>query len=483
MEKDVEEQMIKDDKVQIMDKSDDLKETDKADQIEYYDDISTHADNENDLDQVADEVVDGQVNGSESRHVQSRDLSPEKTTEAAHQRHSEVAQGLGAIFLPPTLEEAVEDPDESSIFDIIGKATPRPAKAGESNASRAPPAKRVKPSSPSKRISLLRKSLSPQKALHTAATASTPQKKVAGIRSSLVRKSPAVVRESHDQARGKVSTPRSSHKASAPSVQDAKKVSTISALRTPPALQKSSRPLTKPTFQLPSDAITAKLKLQREERLRRQEEEAKLRMEFKARPAPRNAGPIDIKQNTTSRLRMSVMTGERLPGSLMQSTRTFAHSVAPKKTGTTAEMFKKPVRRDQVSAIGAHQQPGATAYQESAVTAAQRLERGRPETVPATVDEKSATTKGITLPTTARLQQNSRLSSTVMSARPVHRPDGKEVFNRDRVELEERERVMREKAEAVKKAREAATERGRQLSREWAEKKRAAEKKKEEGVQ
>lgn len=485
----VEEEGIDDAKTQITGKLEALKPGNEVDQTEYYDDISTHAIDENDLDEVADGVVGKQVSVFESKHAQSeieapaaQELSPEKATTGTHGRRSGVAQGLDAIFVPPTLEEAGEDPDESSIFDIIGKATPKPAKASESSVLRASSAKRVKPS-PSKRISLLRKSLSPQKLLHATATASTPQKKVAGIRPSLVRKSPAAARESYDLARGKVSTPRSSRKEPASSVQDVKKVATISALRTPPALQKSSRPLTKPIFQLPSDAITTKLKLQREERLRRQEEETKRRMEFKARPAPRNAGPIDIKQNTTSRLRMSVMTGELIPGSLMQSTRTRAHSVAPKETGAIASTFKKPIKVNQAPAAKAHQRPTPTAHQQRAITAAQRP---GPEArnMPATVNEKSAATKDSTTPATVRLQnpQSSRLSSSVISARPVQRPDGKEIFNRNRAELEEREKAMREKAEAVKKAREAATERGRQLSREWAEKKRAAESKKEEGM-
>lgn len=486
----VEEEGIDDAKTQITGKLEALKPGNEVDQTEYYDDISTHAIDENDLDEVTDGVVGKQVSVFESKHAQSeigapaaQDLSPEKATTETYGRLSGVAQGLDAIFVPPTLEEAGDDHDESSIFDIIGKATPKPAKASESSVSRASPAKRVKPSSPSKRISLLRKSLSPQKLLHASATASTPQKKVGGIRSSLVRKSPAATRESYDLARGKVSTPRSSRKEPASSVQDVKKVATISALRTPPALQKSSRPLTKPIFQLPSDAITTKLKLQREERLRRQEEETKRRMEFKARPAPRNAGPVDIKQNTTSRLRMSVMTGELIPGSLMQSTRTRAHSVAPKETGAIASTFKKPIKVNQAPAAKAHQRSTPTAHQQRAITAAQRL---GPEArnMPATVNEKSAATKDSTTPATVRLQnpQSSRLSSSVISARPVQRPDGKEIFNRNRAELEEREKAMREKAEAVKKAREAATERGRQLSREWAEKKRAAESKKEEGM-
>lgn len=378
-------------------------------------------------------------------------------------RQSEVVQALDALFVPPTINEGEEDVDESSIFDIISKVAPSEPATQTSDAKYQSPMKESIVVSPHKRVSILRKSSSPRKPQNLAATTTSPIRESVCARSSMTRQSPSAIRENNPNGTGRPfaqssarSTPmRASYATSA-------RRPTISALRTPPALQKSARPLTKPSFQLPSDAITARLKAQREERLKRQEEEARKRTEFKARPMPRPTGTVDIKQNTASRLRMSIMAVDRasMPG------------------------------------LSTRNAPGEdrTARARTITTTRTKLAAAKPSTGPAQSDTKqvsepvSGVTKaanqaaGVPL-SSAPLRDGlqARMSySTTSSRPPVQRPDGREVFNRGRVELEEREKAMRDKAEAVRKAREAATERGRVLSKEWAEKKRSAERKKRE---
>ncbi|MBE7180840.1 MAG: hypothetical protein INR71_06465, partial [Terriglobus roseus] len=78
---------------------------------------------------------------------------------------------------------------------------------------------------------------------------------------------------------------------------------------TPPPPAKSSKAPTRPTFALPGEAVAAKLKAAREERLKREEEEAQRRREFKARPVRNSMGPVAVKTTASSRARESLMHG------------------------------------------------------------------------------------------------------------------------------------------------------------------------------
>lgn len=420
--------------------------------------------------QIAAETPDVDMIQAESQASDDSTLAEVVAAETAtpddheeDRRQSEVVQALDALFVPPTIDEAEEDVDESSIFDIISKVAPSEPATQTPHAKHQSPTKESIVVSPHKRVSMLRKSSSPRKPQNLAATTTSPIRKSVCTRSSMTRQSPSAIRENNPNSSGRPlaqssarSTPmKASHATSA-------RRPTISALRTPPALQKSARPLTKPSFQLPSDAITARLKAQREERLKRQEEEARKRTEFKARPMPRPTGTVDIKQNTASRLRMSIMAVDRasMPG---LSTRN-----APGEDRTARARTITTTRNTPGTA-----KPSPGPAQSGA------------KQVSAPVSEVTkAANQAATVPSSSAAPRDgpqARMSCSTMSGRPpVQRPDGREIFNRGRVELEEREKAMRDKAEAVRKAREAATERGRALSKEWAEKKRAAERKKRE---
>jgi hypothetical protein len=218
-----------------------------------------------------------------------------------------------------------------------------------------------------------------------------------------------------------------------------------SATFQPPPPPKSSKPPTVPNFQLPGEAVAAKLKAQREERLKREEEDAakkeKEKAAFKARPVPVQKGnPVVVRQTSASRARESLISGvngdkkENGPPATIPPKRTSSLTVA--KRGSTV-VPSRPV-----------------------------------------VPSSSASSRASSFSTTAGSNAGKR-SSIVMTKATVTpvdaaalRQKGREVYNRDKIEKERLERERKEKEEAAKRARAEAAERGRIASREWAEKQR-----------
>jgi hypothetical protein len=186
-----------------------------------------------------------------------------------------------------------------------------------------------------------------------------------------------------------------------------------------PAPPKSSKPPTVPNFQLPGEAIAAKLKAQREERMKREEEEAAKKAAFKARPAPiMRSGSTSVRQTAASKARQSLIIGENDTG----LKRTGSVNAGSKRNST---ILCRPTLISTVSSSSSDSKRNSLVITKSNVTAADAA--------------------------TQRLK-------------------GKEIFNRDKLEKERREQERREKEEAAKKARAMAAERGRIASREWAEK-------------
>ncbi|SLM34091.1 hypothetical protein LPUS_02768 [Lasallia pustulata] len=70
---------------------------------------------------------------------------------------------------------------------------------------------------------------------------------------------------------------------------------------------KSLKPPTRPSFSLPGDAISRKLKEAREERQRAEEAAAAQKRQFKARPVRLSQAPVLVKNTAASRARMSVL--------------------------------------------------------------------------------------------------------------------------------------------------------------------------------
>jgi hypothetical protein len=188
---------------------------------------------------------------------------------------------------------------------------------------------------------------------------------------------------------------------------------------------KSAKPPTMPTFSLPGESISAKLKAQREERLKREEEAEKERKTFKARPVPTKTSRPSVlpRENRASQARMSIYANG-----------INKENVAPRQSSAASR-------------------PSASAKPSGRRTTAVIEKPGPPKapvcTLPSAADRKSSATKE-------------------GAAQP--KPNGKQVFGRSKAEMERLEKERKEKEEATRKARAEAAERGRQASREWAEK-------------
>lgn len=233
----------------------------------------------------------------------------------------------------------------------------------------------------------------------------------------------------------------------------------------PPVVARSKKAPTMPAFSLPGEAVAAKLKAQREERMKREEDEAEKeqKREFKARPVPRKSSAPVVKPTAASRARESLMHA--------------AGSEGAEKNAEANGVDIKPLKRTSSVQLS-HEKRVSTRVSKRPSTA--------PLNPPSTISEKPKPTHSAkrTLYTTTNGTSTSkpRVSSITSHATSAAKPavtvaaaatqklKGKEVFNRDKLEKQERERVRREKEDAAKQARAAAAERGRQASREWAEK-------------
>ncbi|KAK4122613.1 hypothetical protein N657DRAFT_575285 [Parathielavia appendiculata] len=216
---------------------------------------------------------------------------------------------------------------------------------------------------------------------------------------------------------------------------------------------KSTKPPTRPTFELPGEAISRKKREEREAKLRAQEEEERKRREFKARPIRASLVPNTIPRETrTSLVRQKSRTTE---GSSDSATTTIT-----------------PVSKKRHSLVGASGTPAAT-------TSATFHSRGRN---PDSTNNATATTSRrahSTTPSQASIHSRSSGRSkqtgdeVAAASVPPHKPlRGKEVYARDNAVREERERERREREQAARVAREKAAERSREMSRLWAEKQR-----------
>jgi hypothetical protein len=205
---------------------------------------------------------------------------------------------------------------------------------------------------------------------------------------------------------------------------------------------KSTKPPTKSTFSLPGEAISAKVKAQREERLRREEEAEKEKKTFKARPIPAKISRPSVvpRETKASQARISSITNG-----------TNKENVAP-KPGITIQPPKVP----RPTSLDANK-PGTKANSSVRRTTT-----------------TSTTLTTVTNPRISSLNLTTGQKSTVTKFDSVtQKAKGKEVFGRTKAQLEQAEKERKEKEEATRKARLEAAERGRQASREWAEKQRA----------
>jgi len=270
---------------------------------------------------------------------------------------------------------------------------------------------------------------------------------------------------------------RASTSAGSPRLAQIKQKSAIAALHTPPKPAKSNKAVTKSSFQLPGEAIAAKLKAQREERKEREEdEEEKKRKSATARSGLKSTRTAELGGAGTmnSRPRMSIVRGTlelgRKPESRTASTMITARpSMAPRGASSTAKLASRTVA--PTSRTPTDRTKPATATTNSL----------RKPTVSATVRSTPDST-AVTKPTRSSLGKQ-RESIGHANSTTVKRPavtrvhsSGVDVYRRPLLQKAAEEKALKEKIEAHKKARAEAAERSRQLSREFAEKKKGASK-------
>ncbi|MCJ1283859.1 hypothetical protein MMC26_003190 [Xylographa opegraphella] len=219
-----------------------------------------------------------------------------------------------------------------------------------------------------------------------------------------------------------------------------KKHTRVSSISKPPFVpQRSTKAPTRPTFTLPGDAISQKLKAQRASRLAREEAEdqASKKRDFKAQPVRVSLAPV-VRGTAASRARMSLVRGG-------EGSNDGASAARRKEEGTPS-------------------QPATTAA-------------ARTSSVASSGAQLTATTKRASIapppngPSYVRANTSAPRGAPSLAGPATSK--GKEVFGRALAEQEARDAARREKEDAARKARAEAAERGRVASREWARKMRA----------
>ncbi|KAG5990998.1 hypothetical protein E4U43_004139, partial [Claviceps pusilla] len=184
-----------------------------------------------------------------------------------------------------------------------------------------------------------------------------------------------------------------------------------------------------PTFELPGEAISRRKREEREAKLRAEEEEARRRREFKARPVRQSTGPVAAPRETlTSRARQS----KPLPEATSEV------KIRQKRLSVGPVGRSSPQTRGRIAGTATTRECRAT----SAFTVCG--EGGR---------RSSASLEGLT----------------------VHQQRRRELLDRDNSFAQAGKKEKQEKKERetlAKIAREEAAERSRMASREWAEKMR-----------
>ncbi|KAH8818044.1 hypothetical protein F5882DRAFT_388131 [Hyaloscypha sp. PMI_1271] len=196
---------------------------------------------------------------------------------------------------------------------------------------------------------------------------------------------------------------------------------------------KSTKPPTRPTFVLPGEAVSQRKREAQEAKLRAQEEEERKRREFKAKPIRNSILPDFVPRETVASLARRSKIGVE---------------------GMDLGEFAGSKRGSLI--VGAHRPSLSQATM--ANTSAPRTK------APVPVRKPSPTTYGPSMSGKA-LQRSVSVTDV-----QVQRQRAKEIYNRDNKMAEDIEREKREREAAAKRAREEAAERGRQASREWAEK-------------
>ncbi|KAM7188017.1 hypothetical protein V8F33_010874 [Rhypophila sp. PSN 637] len=211
---------------------------------------------------------------------------------------------------------------------------------------------------------------------------------------------------------------------------------------------KSTKPPTRPTFELPGDAISRRKREEREARLRAQEEEERKRREFKARPIrasmvtsayPRETAASKARREKLSQTEESTQSAAATPITKKRQSMTLSALTASKPTASKGTHLTATLpTRGRTSVAGTN---GA------------HISRATSTASTASIHGGSSIGKRSTISAEDVQQQKLR---------------GREIVNRDNSYVADRERERREREEVAKLARKEAAERSRQAGREWA---------------
>ncbi|KXX74271.1 hypothetical protein MMYC01_208248 [Madurella mycetomatis] len=209
---------------------------------------------------------------------------------------------------------------------------------------------------------------------------------------------------------------------------------------------KSTKPPTRPTFELPGEAISRRKREEREAKLRAQEEEERRRREFKARPIRASIVPNSTPRETLA----SLARRDRATGS--------GSSESATPTPTIKKRHSMVVTSSSSSNSSSHK-PGS---QPAAVKRRSSRNRASP---PSSSSRATSTSTG-----SIHGGGSSKRSTVSAEEAQQQKLRGKEIFSKDNSYTADRERERRDREEATRLARQEAAERSRQLSREWKEK-------------
>jgi hypothetical protein len=387
------------------------------------------------------------------------------------------------------LEEALENVGKAIVFDHSADEEKSPRKAVF---SRSPMSKK----SPLAPKVVTKPSVTPRQSLKPTATRSSI------VRSSSVR-APAKERKPSGEVSDYLASKRRPISMSFP---------------TPPPPLKSTKAPTKATFQLPGEAVAAKLKAQKEERLKRETEAGATKPQPLSMPPPPKSTKAPTKPNFQ-------LPGEAIAAKLKAQKEERLRREAGGEEPATRQVSMPPrLRSAKPPTVANFQLPGDAIAAKLKAQKEERLKREEeagsakrvafkarpapvrktgPEPVRQTVTSKARESlmskeNGVTTSTSVGKRgsivlsrsisvssaDSSNRNNMIMSAGAVaksavtptdaaaQKVKGKQVFNRDKMEKETRDRERKEKEEAAKKARAEAAERGRIASREWAQKQR-----------
>lgn len=235
-----------------------------------------------------------------------------------------------------------------------------------------------------------------------------------------------------------------------------------------PPPSKSSKPVTKPDFKLPGEEIAEKLKARKEERLARLQNGTSSPKHSTGRPMSMIVQPPkSTKPPTKAAFELpGAAVAEKLRIQREERLKRMEEAEAAKKEAAAKARAAPPVRKP--TTLPARARPGVSIGPPPQVAQVQRS------------TSLASKRSSVVLSQPRSTSTSSANRNSVVIAKSIVTPDdavaqkvkGREVFNRDKVEKDARERERREKEEAAKRARAEAAERGRIASREWAEKQR-----------